>query len=180
MNFDSQLKLQAYLDGELSPREARQAEAWLAEDPEAGSVLAELQKTKAVLSGNEPEARVPESREFYWQKIEGGIRRQHDSRAQVDIASRIFALWRRYLLPVGAVAALLVFAFIVTRQYTSFSVSTPGPGGNQAHQFPEFESPSESTRGFTFRDHSAGMSLVWISYRDDEGFTDEGFIDTVQ
>ena len=49
MNFDSQLKLQAYLDGELSPREARRVESWLAEDQQARLLVAELKNTKAAI-----------------------------------------------------------------------------------------------------------------------------------
>ena len=180
MNFDSQLKLLAYIDGELSPREARQTEAWLAENQEANLLLAELQKTKAVLAGHESEAKVPESREFYWQKIESRIRSQRDSRTQINVASLIFVWGRKYLFPASAVVALLAMALIMTKRFTSPSNPTPSLAENQARQFPEFESPSENTRGFTFRDHSAGMSLVWISYRDDERFTDEDLLDTVQ
>jgi anti-sigma factor RsiW len=75
MNRDLALKYQAFVDGELSDREARQLELTLQQDPEAKAVVAELRATKALLRENEPEMAVPESREFYWGKIQREIQR---------------------------------------------------------------------------------------------------------
>ena len=180
MNLDSQLKLQAYLDGELPPRQARRMATWLAEDQEARLLLAELQNTKAALAGHESETKLTECREFYWHKIESEIQRQAQTRTEAGALSFIIAWWRKYPIPVSAAAALLALALMVTKQYTSSSGSTMKTGQNQARHFPEFESASVDTHGFTFRDHSAGMTLVWISYRNDEGFTDTDLLDTIQ
>ena len=51
MKLESELKLQAYLDGELSPRQARKVSAWLAQDQEAQQLFAELKNTKTALAG---------------------------------------------------------------------------------------------------------------------------------
>ena len=75
MTIETQLKLQAYLDGELSVGEARQVEIWLAEDHDARSLLGELKNTKAALSSHSANVELPESREFYWNKIEREIQR---------------------------------------------------------------------------------------------------------
>ena len=48
MKFDQELKIQAYLDGDLSPRESRQVEAWLATDRAAASLDAESALSTAV------------------------------------------------------------------------------------------------------------------------------------
>ena len=73
MNREFDLKLQAYLDGELGAREARQLEARVQADPRAQALLSELRTTAGCLRGNEPEYKLPETREFYWSKIERAI-----------------------------------------------------------------------------------------------------------
>ena len=65
MNREAEIRLQAYLDNEISSSEARQVAAWLARDQAAAQVYEELRNTKLLLSGNEPEIQLPESREFY-------------------------------------------------------------------------------------------------------------------
>ncbi len=176
MNFDSQLNLQAYLDGELSSREVRRVEAWLAEDQQARLLVAELQNTKTALSGHESETKLPETREFYWHKIENEIQRQSQTHLEPGAPSVIVS-WRKFLIPAAAIAALLVLAVIVAnpdRQPSSNLVQ------NIARHFHEYESPSEDTRGFTFRDQASGTTVVWITYADDEVFTDTGLIDNIQ
>ena len=70
MNVDLGIKLQAHLDGELTGRDAQQVTALLESDAEARALFNELQQTRTMLKGNEPEFRLPESREFFWSKIE--------------------------------------------------------------------------------------------------------------
>lgn len=176
MNFDSQLNLQAYLDGELSPREARRVEFWLAEDQQARLLMAELQNTRAALSGHESETKLPETREFYWRKIENEIQRQSQTRLEPGAPS-IFFSWRKFLIPAAAITALLVLAVIVGIPYR---LSSSNLARNIARHFHEYESPSEDTRGFTFRDQATGTTVVWITYADDEVFTDTGLIDNIQ
>ena len=48
---------------------------WLARDREAAALLEELRNTRAALAGFEAEVRLPESREFFWSKIEREIQR---------------------------------------------------------------------------------------------------------
>jgi len=65
MNVDVGIKLQAYLDGELSGREAQAITSLIENDAEARALFAELQQTRSLLQANEPEFRLPESREFF-------------------------------------------------------------------------------------------------------------------
>src|SRR5690348_12516230 len=98
MTLESQLKLQAYLDGELSSGEVRHVESWLADDGEARELLAELRNTKIALSTYEMDVQLPESREFYWQKIENEIQRQARQPVPGDAPS-ISLWWRRFIVP---------------------------------------------------------------------------------
>jgi anti-sigma factor RsiW len=148
------LKLQAYLDGELSGRAARRVAAWLAQDPEAQALANELRQTKALLAGYEPDARVPESREFYWSKIARAI-----ATAEVQ-ASRPVGLWgwladwRRALVPVSGLAVALVLALALIR------------GGVWSQPFSyltEVETLSEHALTHSFR--AGDMFVVWIEPR---------------
>ena len=75
MNVEDGIKLQAHLDGELTGREAQQVAALIENDAEARGLFGELQQTKVWLKANELEMRLPESREFFWSKIERDIQR---------------------------------------------------------------------------------------------------------
>jgi len=76
MNQEQQLKLQAFLDGELAGSEAREILAWTQRDREAAALLAELKNTRQALLKAEPPLSLSESREFFWSKIEREIQRQ--------------------------------------------------------------------------------------------------------
>src|SRR5260370_37928654 len=112
MDNESQLKLQAFLDGELPKAEAAEVANWLARDQEAALLLAELRRTREALSGFGSTIRLPESREFFWSKIEREIRRQERT-ASVFGPEPKPSFWLRFLVPSGAlaiVAATLLFA----------------------------------------------------------------------
>src|SRR5438094_10004730 len=107
MDLDAQLKLQAFLDGELPDAEARVVANWLAQDQEAVALLAELRQTRQSLAGFEAGVRLPESREFFWSKIEREIERQEEPAPAVERRS-LLARWLRFLIPAGAVAAMVL------------------------------------------------------------------------
>ena len=62
MKQEMELKLLAYVDGELSAREAKGLADAIAGDQEAQALVAELRLSKQFLAGNEPEMKVPETR----------------------------------------------------------------------------------------------------------------------
>src|SRR4029077_2677507 len=116
MNHDAELKLQAWLDGELSEREAAEVKDWLARDREAQLLLAELQNTGAALAGQEEGIKLPESREFFWSKISRDIERQERAAARTA-AGRPWLL--RLMVPVGSLAAVALVAFWLAGQSPS-------------------------------------------------------------
>ena len=69
IEYQKQLKLQSYLDGELPEAEAAEVARWLSEDQEASALLTELRQTTQAMAGFEDGVRLPESREFFWSKI---------------------------------------------------------------------------------------------------------------
>jgi anti-sigma factor RsiW len=145
MKHDLELKLQAWLDAELSAAEAEQMRRRAASDPEAASLLAELQNTKSALLQNEPAVTVPEARPFYWSKIQRQIQRQASVRPSPapPWAERL----RRWLAPLAGAAALAAVLLLALNPFAP-------PVVNQV---------SDMAEGFqtrTFRDDSAGINFV--------------------
>src|SRR5260370_22648469 len=120
MNHESELKLQAFLDCELPEAEAREVANWLARDQEAALLLAELRRTREALSGFESTIRLPESREFFWSKIEREIRRQEQT-APVSGPAPKPSFWLRFLVPSGAFAIVAVTLLFAAAQFGLFS-----------------------------------------------------------
>src|SRR6266567_1514910 len=153
MKQELQLKLQAYLDGELPDGEAREVADLLAQDAEAVALLAELKHTRAALAGFEADIKLPEGREFYWSKIEREIERQSPIIELERKFASPFAFFRRRLAPIGAAAVLAIVGLLAIRD-VDFS------------DLRELEVKAEFVDGgaLTYRDHAQGLTLVWLPY----------------
>jgi anti-sigma factor RsiW len=166
MDFDAQLKLQAYLDGELPEAEAREVAKLLAQDQEAVLLLGELRNTRQALKGAEALVQLPESREFYWSKISREIDRVEQPARVEQKRPFIFRL-QRFLVPVTGALAVAVFLGI-----TLFSNSGTALG--------ETELSTDDMGAITFRSESEGMTTVWLYNRGDSELSDEPAPDSVE
>ena len=153
MNKEQQLKLQAFCDDELSESEAREVTNWIATDPEAAALHTELKNTRQALSNYETEIKLPESREFYWSKIEREIRKQEE-REELRPVEAPFARFWRFLVPVGSVAALLLIGLVAVKNFNS-----PGIVSRAG-----LETALADSGAMTYRDEQEGMTVVWLSY----------------
>lgn len=149
MKTEEQLKLQAYLDNEVSSSEARQIASWIEKDAEARALYEELRATKSLLSvENEAPVACPESRDFYWSKIAQGIERAEREPVR-EVAARPW--WIKLLAPVAGAAALALFVF------TSISMnptSRLASGAQIEH--------SETDGSITFYSPEQKLTVVWI------------------
>jgi len=153
MDYKAQLKLQALLDGELPEGEASAVAQWVAQDREAEALLEELRNTRGALAGFDAEVRLPESREFFWSKVERGIQRLETPAPKLARVS-YFSLVRRLLVPASAVAVVLIAGLML--------IPPAGPTGHTIAT--EMETALADSGAFTYRDYSAGATLVWLSY----------------
>src|SRR5437016_3495521 len=169
MDYDSQLKLQAYLDGELPEGEAREVASWLARDQEAVALHAELRNTRKAMAGFEVGITLPESREFFWSKIEREIQRQDQPRSAPQSVP-FFARLQRFLKPASAIAGLILVGLIANQQFGLLS----GAGGV------ENKSALDDPGAFTYHDYSAGTTLVWLTYPAQNELADSDSTDTLQ
>ena len=162
MTSESELNLQAYLDGELSGRQARQVAQWIATDAEAQKLMAELKMTKAALAGGELEVKVPQTPEFYWSRIQREIERS--SPAESRPISDWIAAWRRLLAPLAGVALV---AFLTVYSFKMYE------GGDESrHHLAVVENLSEHTGAYSFRSQSEKMFVVWVYNRSEEADTE--------
>jgi anti-sigma factor RsiW len=156
MNRELELKLQAWLDGELGGREAREVAERLNSDAEARALVAELRLTREMLAENEPEASLTESRDFYWsrirQRIEQSERETSERPAQV---SWIFA-WRRMLVPAAGVALVCFATMLSLNFFQRQSVD------NTLANLVEVENPSEHIGSISYRSPAEKMFVVWL------------------
>lgn len=171
MNEEFQLKLQAFLDGELSEKEKHAVETTLASDSEARALLAELKNTNAAFAIFAQETKLPESREFFWSKIQREIRSQ-EARPVANASTGFSTLLRRFLVPAGSFAALVLVGFLAFKQIGGTSKIADLSGG--------VEVAMSDSEAFTYNDHAAGMTVVWLSYPAENEFTEVTPEDTLQ
>jgi len=175
MDHASQLKLQAFLDGELPEKEARDMAGRLAREPDAAALLAELRHTRQALKGFESDIRLPETREFFWSKIQRDIARLERAEPAARASVPMLAWWRRMLVPASAFAALALMVVVAARQW-----ELPVGFGGGARSTPVLETALDDSGAFTYRDQQAGVTLVWLSYPGENELADSDPADTLQ
>jgi len=152
IDHETQLKIQAFLDGELAETEAREIAALIAKDRAAAALHTELKNTSRAIATEQgmplPQA---ESREFYWSKIKRDIARLEPPRAVAPPAPTVWEVINRLLKPVAAVAAVVVLGTILFQQAGAQA------GGS------DVLIASADTDAITFRDDSNGTTYVWFA-----------------
>ncbi len=150
-NIELELKIQAWLDNELSAKEAAEIVALVATNAEAQALVAELKSLKIAVHGNELPLTVPESREFHWSKIERAILLAEKSEPRAEAAgfSPFFAWARNWLAPFAGLAALVAVLLVVAPR-------------SSEPEYSETETPSEGVGVIHFKDPSSGMTIIWF------------------
>jgi anti-sigma factor RsiW len=162
IHHDAQLRLQAYLDGELPAAEAAEVHAWLDRDAEAQLLLTELRNTTGALAGHEAGIGLPESREFFWSRIEREITRlEQPAKPQLVPLAGWLAWIQQQFAPLVGVAALVVLLGVLFMQ----------SGHSAAPDSGEIELAADDMHAHTFRDEAQRMTVVWHSDRADSEFT---------
>jgi negative regulator of sigma E activity len=146
MKHELEIKVQAWLDGELPEREARQVGEWVARDAEASALAQELGCIRQAMSGNETAGVLGEGREFYWSKIQRQIQREAGRGRSDDLPWHVRL--RKYMAPLAGAAALACVLLMAVWQ--------------GAPTFDEISSTSEGMEAVTFHDQSAQMTVVWL------------------
>lgn len=165
MDYQDQLKLQAYLDGELPEAEAREIANRVTRDQAAAALAAELRQTRQALGGFEQDLRLPESRDFYWSKIKRDIEREQAA-LPVAAGPSLIARLRRFLVPAAGLALLVIAGLVATQ--TSSEQGAP------------IETALADPGAMIYHDYSAGATFVWLSYPADKEIADEDELGTFE
>lgn len=144
--MNTELKLQALLDGELDARDVREIEALLAQDTQSAALMQELRWTKGAIVGNEAELTLPETREFFWSKVERAIEAEQMQAAAAP-AERNW--WLKFLYPATGLAAMVAVMFVISGGRTTDGADT--------------ESVPEDVNAISFRSESEKMSVVYVA-----------------
>ena len=152
MTQENELKLQAWLDGELSASDAAEVARLASTDREAIALVAELRQLHSRLTDNELPRSVPATPEFYWSQI----RRQLKTPAAPATApgwwERMVG-WRRVLIPLATGMAVLAIGVVSLRQTGSL-----GHGD-------EVTVASKEMEAVTYKNQSTGMTVIWLQDR---------------
>ncbi len=166
MNLEQQLKLQAWVDGELPDGEARRVAELAASDEAARALVGELRIAKTILAGNEPEVRFPESGDFFWSKIRREIERAEMVPAEAPRVSWAQA-WRRMLAPLSGVA-LVAFLSVV-----SMNLFQRGEMDESLKYMVEVENLSDDVGSISYKSQSENMFVVYLYDRDKDAERDD-------
>ncbi|HEY1170455.1 MAG TPA: hypothetical protein VGH19_03710 [Verrucomicrobiae bacterium] len=162
-NVERELKLQSYLDGELSAAEAAEVERWLDQDAEMLALSTELKQTKTALQAGEVEVKCPETREFYWSKINRSIEAEQ-RQAERATGSRDLPWWRKLMLPVCSLAALAVTITMlqtVPQDPHALPSQESVEIAKAISSIAEVEQKDETVGAITYNDTSEGVTIVW-------------------
>jgi len=153
VKHEFELKIQAWVDGELGPAESEKMALWARSEPEASRLAEELRLTRQLMADNEAEVVVPESREFYWSKIERRI--QWEAAKAPAVAVPWFVRGWRLLAPLAGVAAMAAGVVFALNQWR--------PSNNAD----VVSATAEGMETLTFHDQAAGMTVVWLQDNQD-------------
>lgn len=175
MNGELQLKLQAWVDGELAGDEARRLEALVANDQAAAALVKELQMTHGFLAGHEPIRAVPASREFYWSQIRRQIEREEAPAAAMAAPAGwtvFLGALRRFMIPASGLALVMLVG--------ALSVKYFGPASfEEAMPMIEVENLSADMSSISYRSHADKMFVVYVYSKDQPAAQDEGESESV-
>lgn len=165
MNEEQLLQLQAWVDGELDPKDARKIEELLKADPDAEALAAELKMTKSFLAGNEPSVALNESREFYWSKIERQLAIPEPLPATTGFLAWL-QTWRRFLAPVSGLA-LIAFLSVLSINYFQSK--------DNLQHLVEVENLDPHVGSISYKSQSENMFVVYLYNKDQESEGDDEF-----
>lgn len=151
MKQDLQLKIQAFVDGELPENEAGEVASLAAREAEVNDLIRELRFTRGAIKGHLEGLRLPETREFFWSKIEREILAlTPEEEPAYDVSW--FVRLKRVLAPAVAVALLAIGGWV--------AVNWSSNGSRDV----EVQAALADSGAVTYRDQDAGMTVVWFSY----------------
>lgn len=148
------LKVQSFVDGELPESEQGEIASLIARDPDVSGLVKELKQTRQALAQFDGKVELPESREFYWSRIQREIERfplEEPEPRKVSFGPLIM----RWLIPATCLVALVAAGFLF--------LPNPWSAGDEV----TWQAASDNVNAFTYRDYEEGLTVMWLSYPSD-------------
>jgi negative regulator of sigma E activity len=156
MNLETQLRIQAWVDGELPEAEALRIRELVERDASARTLADELETMRASMAGNEAPVTLAGSREFYWSRIRREIERiEAAGTAAEETPGGLLRAWRRWLMPLAGTAMVAVAA--VGLAWLAAPSTTNGESF-----LAEIENLSDDVGSYSFRAPGQNMFVVWV------------------
>lgn len=165
MNEPLAIKIQAYLDGELSQEDTNQLLTELESSSDGKELLEALQSERSLLgAAMEKDHSLPVAHSYFWKGIAKGMGEELEPSTGVQSRSEIepWKRWLSWLLP--AVGAACV-ALVALQQGLIAPPQTEGEHSTLHHapSFHEIDSGQQNAGFISFRSETEGVSVVWIS-----------------
>jgi len=153
---ETQLKVQALVDGELTGREAEELRGRLETDAGLKEFYERLTAVRELMAGAELPRTLPESGDFHWSQISKAIEREE--RQAKHLARPVSgANWLlRWVLPLAGIACLMLLFTLQQTTKPNLSISL---GSDH-----ELELSIDDLDVMTFNTGDDAMSVVWLDY----------------
>ena len=155
---ETELKVQALVDGELTGREAEDLRARIETDDGLRKLHARLTAVRGLMAGAELLRTLPESGDFHWSQISGAIERE--DREVKRLARPVPGMNRllRWVTPLAGVGCILLLLTLLSRH------NDPPALDILLGSDYELELSDDEIDVMTFNTEDDAMSIVWLDH----------------
>ena len=153
---ETELKVQALVDGELTGREAEDLRARIETDDGLRKLHARLTAVRGLMAGAELPRTLPESGDFHWSQISKAIEREERQTKRLARPASSAKRLLRWVLPLAGIACLVL---VLSLQQTTMPDLDILLGSDH-----ELELSIEDLDVMTFNTGDDTMSVVWLDY----------------
>ena len=153
---ETELKVQALVDGELTGREAEKLRARLESDAGLRTLHARLTAMRGLMTGAELPRTLPESGDFHWSQISKAIEREERQAKRLARPASGAKRLLRWMVPMAGAACLLLLLTLQQTTQPDLSISI---GSDH-----ELELSIDDLDVMTFNTGDDAMSVVWLDY----------------
>ena len=153
---ETELKVQAVVDGELTGREAEELRARLESDAGLRTLHARLTAMRGLMTGAELPRTLPESGDFHWSQISKAIEREERQTKHLARPASSANWLLRWVVPLAGVACLVL---VLTMKQTAPPDLDILLGSDH-----ELELSVDDLDVMTFNTGDDAMSIVWLDY----------------
>ena len=151
-----ELKVQALVDGELTGREAEELQQRINSDATLLQLHARLKQMRGLIANSELLRPLPESGDFYWNKITKSIEQAERKERPRERTTKPSRWLLRWLSPLVGVSALVLL-------FTLQQPTAPDLGITLISDH-ELEMSDDEIDVMTYNSDDDSMSIVWLDY----------------